>query len=43
MGDNYWLHRWREERESKRYIISIAVTEGFIITGLVAALVWVLR
>jgi|GEM_PF-3861135 len=43
MGEIFWRHRWREECESTRFFISIAVMEGLIITGLTAALVWALR
>lgn len=43
MESRFWRQRWREECESVRFLISIAVAEGMIITGLAAALVWALR
>ncbi len=43
MEERFWRQRWREECESKRFFISIVVTQGLINTGLAAALVWVLR
>lgn len=39
----FWRQKWREECESKRFFISIVVTQGLINTGLAAALVWALR
>ena len=43
MGEIFWRQRWREECESKRFFISIVVTQGLINTGLAAVLVWVLK
>jgi len=43
MESRFWRQRWREECESKRFFISIVITQGLINTGLAAALVWVLR
>lgn len=43
MESRFWRQRWREECESKRFFISIVVTQGLINTGLAAVLVWVLK
>lgn len=43
MESRFWRRLWREECERTRYFISLSVAEGIIITGLVGALVWVLR
>lgn len=36
----YWRHMYRE---AFKFFTTLVITEGFIITGLTAALVWALR
>lgn len=43
MEARFWRQMWRAESEHTRYFINLALTEGIIITGLAAALVWALR
>ena len=43
MESRFWRQMWRAECERARYFIGVAVTEGLIIAGLAAVLVWVLR